>query len=127
MNVDKIKNVLGEPLQVCATTPLTGYYRNGRCETGPNDRGQHVVCARVTDLFLRYTKGRGNDLTTPSPLQGFPGLKPGDRWCLCVSRWKQALEAGVAPPVDLAATHENALQHVSLEQLKQHAEMSSSG
>ena len=115
------KNVLGGPLAVCSTAPLTGFYRNGKCETGPGDIGTHVVCAQVTDAFLRYTQSQGNDLTTPSPANGFPGLKPGDRWCLCASRWKQALDAGVAPPLDLAATHEKVLQTVRLEELQAHA------
>ena len=115
------KNVLGGPLAVCSTSPLTGFYLNGKCETGSGDIGTHVVCAQVTDAFLRYTKSQGNDLTTPSPANGFPGLKPGDRWCLCASRWKQALDAGVAPPVDLAATHEKVLQTVRLEELQAHA------
>jgi uncharacterized protein (DUF2237 family) len=115
------KNVLGEILNICCTTPMTGFYRNGVCETGPQDVGTHVVCAEVTQEFLEFTRSRGNDLTTPSPHHGFPGLKPGDKWCLCVSRWKEALEAGVAPPVSLSATHEAALKHVSLMDLKRHA------
>ena len=115
------KNVFGETLDTCCTTPMTGFYRNGACETGPQDVGTHVVCAEVTEEFLEFTRSRGNDLTTPSPQHGFPGLKPGDKWCLCVSRWKEALEAGVAPPVSLSATHEAALKHVSLMDLKRHA------
>ena len=114
------KNALGARLELCCTEPLTGFYRNGKCETGPGDIGTHVVCARVTDDFLQYTKSKGNDLTTPSPMHGFPGLKDGDKWCLCVSRWKEALAAGVAPPVVLAATHEKALETVSLEELHAH-------
>jgi uncharacterized protein (DUF2237 family) len=114
------KNVLGEPLEICCTSPMTGYYRDGNCTTGAGDVGVHVVCAQVTAEFLIYTKAQGNDLSTPIPAYGFPGLKPGDRWCLCASRWKEALEDGIAPPVVLASTHEAALKHVSLEELKQH-------
>ncbi len=117
------KNVLGTPLEVCCTSPMTGFYRTGSCETGPHDRGVHVVCAEVTAEFLNYSATCGNDLKTPFPQYGFPGLKPGDTWCLCVSRWKEALEAGVAPPVILAATHEKALSVVTLEELKAHALM----
>jgi uncharacterized protein len=113
------KNVLGTELQCCCTDPMTGFYRNGWCETGPQDLGTHVVCAQVTAEFLDYTRSRGNDLSTPTSY--FPGLKPGDKWCLCVSRWQEALAAGVAPPIVLAATHEAALSRVSLEQLQQHA------
>lgn len=115
------KNVLGGELQVCCTEPMTGFYRNGYCETGANDRGVHVVCAEVTEAFLAFTASRGNDLSTPAPAFGFPGLKPGDKWCLCVARWKEALEANVAPPVVLSATHEAALQQVTLDELKQYA------
>jgi uncharacterized protein len=119
--MDIAKNVLGERLDTCSDSPITGFYRNGCCETGPDDQGAHVVCARMTKAFLEYTKSRGNDLTTPLPEFGFPGLKPGDRWCLSVSRWKEALDAGHAPPVVLGATHEKALEAVSLEDLKRHA------
>jgi len=115
------RNVLGEDLQVCSLDPITGFQRQGKCETDEDDLGTHVVCAEVTDAFLSFTRSRGNDLTTPAPNLGFPGLKPGDRWCLCVSRWKEAYEAGVAPPVVLAATHQKALDHVALEDLRQHA------
>ncbi len=115
------RNVLGGPLETCCTSPMTGFYRTGKCETGPDDIGTHVVCARMTAEFLAFTKSRGNDLSTPAPWFRFPGLKPGDQWCLCVSRWKEALEAGVAPPVILEATHEKALEFVSLEDLKRHA------
>jgi uncharacterized protein (DUF2237 family) len=115
------KNVFGEPLQPCCTDPMTGYYRTGYCETGPGDFGLHVVCAKVTDEFLDYTRKQGNDLSTPVPIYGFPGLKSGDRWCLCASRWKEALEAGVAPPVVLSATHLNTLAVIPLELLKDHA------
>lgn len=114
------KNVLGEKLQVCCTSPMTGFYRNGSCETGPQDFGSHVVCAQVTEEFLNYTKSRGNDLSTPVPGYNFPGLKPGDKWCLCASRWKEAMEAGVAPPIDLSATHEAALKYVPLELLQEY-------
>ena len=116
------KNVLGGELEICCLSPLTGYSRNGKCETGPDDLGSHVVCARVTEPFLAFTRSMGNDLTTPAPHYGFAGLKPGDKWCLCASRWKEALDAGVAPPVVLAATHEKVLRHVSLDDLQQHAE-----
>jgi len=115
------RNVLGEDLQVCSLDPIAGFQRQGKCETDEDDLGTHVVCAEVTDAFLSFTRSRGNDLTTPAPNLGFPGLKPGDRWCLCVSRWKEAYEAGVAPPVVLAATHQKALDHVALEDLRQHA------
>jgi uncharacterized protein (DUF2237 family) len=115
------KNVLGGKLETCCTSPMTGFYRTGTCETGPLDVGTHVICAQLTAEFLSFTKSRGNDLMTPAPEQGFPGLKPGDRWCLCATRWREALEAGVAPPVVLAATHEAALRYVSLEDLKNHA------
>lgn len=113
-----VKNVLGEPLQVCGKDPMTGFTRTGTCETGPQDFGSHVVCAEVTAEFLEFTKGRGNDLGSPNPNFGFPGLKPGDRWCLCALRWKEAYDAGVAPPVILECTHEKALEYVSLEMLK---------
>jgi uncharacterized protein len=115
MGDSEAKNVLGGELQVCCTDPMTGFYRTGKCETGLDDRGVHVVCAKVTDEFLAYTKAQGNDLSTPN--FGFPGLKAGDRWCLCAARWKEALEAGAAPSVDLAATHIAALDIVSLDDL----------
>lgn len=115
------QNVLGGKLEVCCTSPMTGFFRNGKCETGSTDFGVHVVCARVTEEFLAYTTMQGNDLSTPVPAYGFPGLKPGDCWCLCASRWQEALEAGVAPPVILSATHALALEHVSLEDLKKNA------
>jgi uncharacterized protein len=116
-----VRNVLGGPLGECCTSPMTGFHRTGSCETGPHDLGTHVVCARMTQAFLEFSRSRGNDLVTPVPAFGFPGLKPGDRWCLCASRWREALEAGVAPPVILAATHENALHFVTLDELKRHA------
>lgn len=115
------RNVLGSKLEVCSISPMTGFYRDGCCSTGAGDFGAHVVCAEVTQEFLDYTKAQGNDLCTPMPAYGFPGLKPGDRWCLCASRWKEALDAGVAPPVVLAATHASALEYVSMAELEEHA------
>jgi hypothetical protein len=115
------RNVFGEPLEPCSLTPLTGFYRDGCCETGPDDRGSHTVCAIMTDDFLRFSLSRGNDLVTPRPEYRFPGLKPGDRWCLCVARWEEARRAGVAPPVVLEATHEAALRVVELEELVEKA------
>jgi uncharacterized protein len=115
------KNVFGQPLQCCCTTPLTGFYRNGWCETGPLDLGTHVVCAEVTEAFLAFTRSQGNDLSTPAPQYQFPGLRPGDRWCLCASRWKEALDAGYAPPIQLEATHIAVLKFVPLEVLQEHA------
>lgn len=115
------KNVLGTALESCCTSPMTGFYRDGMCQTGPQDRGVHVVCAELTEAFLSYTKAQGNDLSTPQPLYNFPGLNPGDKWCLCAARWKEAMEDGVAPPVVLASTHEAALKYVSLETLQAHA------
>ena len=114
-------NVLGGPLVSCSTEPMTGWHRNGCCQTDDADIGRHVVCAVMTEEFLEFTRTRGNDLSTPAPAHGFPGLQPGDRWCLCVDRWRQALEAGVAPPVVLAATHNAALKVVSLDDLEQHS------
>jgi len=113
------QNVLGGKLEACSTSPMTGFYRDGCCNTGPGDFGSHVVCAQVTEAFLSYTRAQGNDLSTPIPAYNFPGLKPGDRWCLCASRWKEAYDDGVAPPVVLEATHEAALKVVPLEQLKE--------
>ncbi len=115
------RNVFGAPLACCCTSPLTGFNRDGYCHTGPQDAGSHTVCALMTEEFLAFSRRRGNDLVTPHPEFGFPGLQPGDRWCLCVSRWKEALDAGMAPPVLLAATHEKALEVVTLEQLQAHA------
>ncbi|MGF1521294.1 MAG: DUF2237 family protein [Leptolyngbyaceae cyanobacterium] len=115
------KNVLGDRLATCSTAPMTGFYRDGCCTTGPTDTGVHVVCAEVTDAFLSYTRAQGNDLSTPRPMYNFPGLKAGDRWCLCASRWQEAVADGVAPPIVLEATHEAALKYVSLDLLKQHA------
>jgi uncharacterized protein (DUF2237 family) len=115
------KNVRGQPLAVCCMEPRTGFYRNGFCDTGAGDDGIHVVCARMTAEFLQFSKRRGNDLSRPVPEWGFPGLTPGDCWCLCVARWQEALRAGVAPPVNLDATHISALEFVSLEELEAHA------
>lgn len=115
------KNVLGQPLQLCGTDPMTGFFRDGCCQTGPQDRGTHVVCAQVTSEFLEFTKAQGNDLSTPIPAYGFPGLRPGDRWCLCVARWQEAYAAGVAPPICLTASHEAALQVVPLALLQEFA------
>ena len=114
-------NVLGGRLELCSEEPLTGFYRNGCCQVGPDDRGVHAVCARVTEEFLRYSLEAGNDLSTPRPELGFPGLQPGDQWCVCAARWLEAYEAGVAPPVTLAATHEAALEVVPLDALIEHA------
>ena len=116
------RNVLGVPLAICCDDPVTGYFRDGRCRTGHEDTGVHVVCARMTPEFLEFSASRGNDLVTPLPRYGFPGLVPGDRWCLCAARWKEALQAGVAPPVILEATHIAALEYVSLADLVAHAE-----
>lgn len=115
------KNVLGTELQTCSTTPMTGFYRNGCCHTGAEDQGLHIVCAEMTAEFLAFSASRGNDLITPHPAFGFPGLKPGDRWCLCALRWKEAFAAGVAPPVCLEATHISTLEFLDLEQLQSHA------
>lgn len=115
------RNVLGGPLAACSLAPRTGFFRDGCCRTGPDDLGAHVVCALVTTQFLEFTAARGNDLSTPRPELDFPGLKPGDRWCLCALRWREALDAGVAPPVVLEATHERALAVVPLERLREHA------
>jgi uncharacterized protein len=121
MNDNSDQNVLGTELQICCTSPMTGFFRTGVCVTGTQDIGTHVVCAQITAEFLTFTKSQGNDLSTPVPAYGFPGLNPGDKWCLCASRWKEALAAGVAPPVDLAATHSAALKFVTLVDLQQHA------
>ena len=114
-------NVLGGELRPCCFDPVTGFYRDGSCRSGEEDAGTHVVCARMTVEFLNFSVERGNDLVTPRPQWRFRGLGPGDRWCLCVLRWKEAYEAGCAPPVVLAATHERALDYVTLEALKRHA------
>lgn len=115
------RNVLGTALQPCCTDPVTGYYRDGYCRTGPGDMGVHVVCAEMTAPFLEFTRSRGNDLTTPVPEHDFPGLRPGDRWCLCAQRWQEAYRANVAPPVVLEATHFGALEYADLEALEAHA------
>jgi uncharacterized protein (DUF2237 family) len=118
---DQAKNVLGTPLVPCSYDPLTGYYRDGCCNTDTHDQGSHVVCAKVTQAFLAFSRQRGNDLSTPQPEYRFKGLKPGDRWCLCALRWKEAFDAGVAPPVVLESTHIKALDFVTLAQLQAHA------
>lgn len=115
------KNVLGQPLQACCFEPMTGYYRDGFCNTGAADYGVHTVCAVMTDDFLSYTSSCGNDLSTPRPEYGFPGLKPGDKWCLCVSRWAEAEKAGKAPKVYLPGCHENSLKVVTLELLQSYS------
>lgn len=114
-------NVIGSQLESCCTSPMTGFYRNGKCSTGAGDFGAHVVCAQMTEEFLAFTRSQGNDLSTPVERFNFPGLKPGDRWCLCAARWQEALDAGVAPPVVLSATHAMALEYVSMDDLKRHA------
>lgn len=114
-------NVLGGSLALCSASPRTGFYRDGCCNTGPEDIGLHVVCAQVTREFLDFARRQGNDLITPLPALGFPGLKPGDRWCVCAVTWRQAYEAGVAPPVVLTATHEETLAVIPLAALKEHA------
>jgi len=115
------RNVLGGPLLPCSVAPLTGFYRDGCCSTGPEDAGLHVVCAEMTAAFLAFSRRVGNDLSTPRPEYGFPGLAPGDRWCLCAARWEEARRAGVAPPVLLEATHEAALAVCRREHLLAHA------
>jgi uncharacterized protein len=114
-------NVLGEPLKPCGFDPMTGFFRDGCCNTGPQDRGRHTVCARMTEAFLTFSRAMGNDLSTPRPEFGFPGLHEGDRWCVCASRWREAWEAGVAPKVVLASTHRSVLSVVPLEVLEEHA------
>ncbi|MEM1192087.1 MAG: DUF2237 domain-containing protein [Pseudomonadota bacterium] len=114
-------NVLGRPLAVCSLAPLTGWYRDGCCNTDGHDRGMHLVCAEMTEEFLAHQQRVGNDLVTPRPEYGFAGLTPGDKWCVCLTRWKQALDDGAAPPIYLNATHEEALTVVPLETLKRYA------
>ena len=114
-------NVLGTELEPCSTDPLTGFYRDGCCNTGAEDLGVHVVCARMTEEFLDFSLSQGNDLITAHPEFGFPGLKPGDQWCLCASRWAEALDAGAAPQVVLASTHARVLDWVDLDDLRAHA------
>lgn len=115
------KNVLGTNLETCSTQPMTGFYRDGCCNTGAEDTGLHTVCVEMTDDFLRFSKLKGNDLSTPIPAYDFPGLKEGDRWCLCVLRWKEAFQAGMAPLVNLRATHISALEFLDLEDLQEYA------
>jgi|ERR1700674_1055081 len=117
----RARNVLGGPLLTCSERPLTGFFRNGCCDTNAQDVGLHVVCVLVSKEFLEFSKASGNDLSTPMPAFDFPGLRPGDRWCLCAARWNEALHAGKPPSVVLAATHEAALKIVSLQDLKNHA------
>ncbi|WP_363928608.1 DUF2237 domain-containing protein [Winogradskyella sp.] len=126
MNLNKFPNmqalnVYGKPLISCCYEPMTGYFRDGFCRTMPQDTGTHVVCALITDEFLKYTQLKGNDLTTPIPQWQFPGLKAGDKWCLCISRWLEAEKAGVAPKIDLNATHAKALEFTNLEILERYA------
>jgi len=115
------RNVLGGPLRPCSLDPVTGFFRNGSCDTCAEDEGCHTVCVEVTTEFLEFSRAAGNDLSTPRPEYNFPGLKPGDRWCLCADRWMQALDNGVASPVSLTSTHERTLEVVPLELLQQHA------
>ena len=115
------KNVLGTDLQTCSTAPMTGWFRDGCCNTGPGDSGLHVICVEMTEDFLEFSVAQGNDLVTPNPQYGFPGLKPGDRWCVCATRWKDALKANVAAPVVLESTHISMLEFVDLEELQAHA------
>lgn len=117
----RAKNVLGTELEECSLDPLTGFYRDGCCNTGAEDLGLHTVCAEMTDEFLAFSKARGNDLSTPNEMYEFPGLKAGDRWCLCVLRWKEAFEANMAPRVVLTATHMSVLEFINLEDLQQFA------
>lgn len=121
MQTRESKNVLGGMLRACSTDPETGFYRTGRCETGPRDLGKHVVCAQMTQRFLEFSRRQGNDLITPRPEMNFPGLEPGDRWCVCAARWQEAAEAGVAPPVVLTATNEVVLEVISVDLLEAHA------
>lgn len=120
-SVEQANNVLGGPLETCSDAPKTGFYRDGCCNTGAQDRGVHTVCAQMTANFLMFSRAAGNDLSHARPEYGFPGLAPGDCWCLCASRWKEALEAGMAPPVKLSACHERTLDFVTLEQLREYA------
>jgi len=115
------RNVFGEILETCSDSPLTGFYRTGCCHSGPDDFGLHTICVVVTDEFLEFSRARGNDLSTPLPEFGFPGLSAGDRWCLCAARWKEALDAGMAPRVVLRATHQATLEVVTIEDLKRYA------
>ena len=117
----ELKNVLGQPLQACCFSPLTGYFRDGWCKTDEQDHGSHVVCVKVSEEFLLFSRMQGNDLSTPVPDYRFRGLKQGDKWCLCALRWKEAFDAGMAPSVFLSATHERALEFISLADLQEHA------
>jgi len=121
MNTSPARNILGGPLLPCSFAPLTGFFRDGCCKTDEQDHGRHLVCAQVTAEFLAFSRGRGNDLSTPRAEYLFPGLKPGDFWCLCALRWSEALEAGIAPPVKLAATHAAVTRYVSRSALLRHA------
>lgn len=121
MSDSDAKNVLGTSLKSCCQDPKTGFYRDGFCHTGSGDRGVHVVCAKMTEEFLTFSASKGNDLMTPRPEMDFPGLEPGDCWCLCAARWKEAEQAGVVPPVHLESTHMYAREFLDLETLKQHA------
>ena len=120
-DIEESVNVLGQPLKPCSFDPITGFWRDGCCNTGPEDRGRHTVCVRLTDDFLAFSRRRGNDLSTPRPEFGFPGLRSGDRWCLCAARWVEALGAGIAPKVVLASTHRSVLDLVPLAVLQAHA------
>jgi len=120
-DIPTARNVLNGTLLSCSKNPVTGFYRDGSCQSGPDDIGCHAVCAEVTEAFLAFSASAGNDLSTPRPEYGFPGLRPGDRWCVCAARWKEAYDAGVAPPVILKATSEAALQYVSLKELQEYA------
>ncbi|MEO1653407.1 MAG: DUF2237 domain-containing protein [Bacteroidota bacterium] len=124
--MDKPKNVLGTDLIFCCRDPLTGFYRDGFCHTGPDDLGSHVLCAVMTEEFLVFTRSRGNDLSSPNPFYKFPGLKPKDRWCLCALRWREAFEVGLAPPVILESCHEKALEFVDISDLLSMAHTSQS-
>jgi uncharacterized protein (DUF2237 family) len=115
------RSVFGRPLEPCSGRPKTGFFRDGCCNTSAEDSGAHVVCAQMTAEFLAFSRARGNDLSTPAPQHGFPGLRPGDRWCLCAARWKEALDAGCAPPIFLGRTHERMLDYVSFDELKRYA------
>lgn len=115
------KNVFGEDLMICSSNPLTGFFRNGKCDTCGDDHGMHTVCAEMTAEFLRFSFQAGNDLSTPRPEYRFPGLKPGDRWCICLPRWIEALDAGMAPKLVLRSTHISAIEHISMETLLQYA------
>ena len=121
METERDTNILERPLETCSLSPLTGFNRDGECRMPAGDFGRHGVCAQVTDDFLNFTRERGNDLSTPRPHLGFPGLKPGDRWCLCADRWAEAAENGVAPPVVLSATHRDVLERIPRERLLEHA------